>query len=100
MIIGQIRLKCSLFDLYTGVAAAVLYRKQYMQKRQGERFSNFDSSSFADSDTFNTISYADCAGIEVNKVSSPEAKTPNISVRLDFHKCCQIFIFFKTEICT
>ena len=54
-----------------GVAGGVMYRRHYMQKRQGERFSNFDSSSFADSDTFNTISYADCAGIEFNKVINP-----------------------------
>ena len=56
------------YSLYVGVAGGLLYRRQYSQKRQGERFSNFDSSSFAGSDTFNTISYADCAGLEVNKV--------------------------------
>jgi hypothetical protein len=51
-----------------GVMAALLYRRRYLEKNQGERFSNCDTNSFADSDTFNSISYADCAGIEFNKV--------------------------------
>ena len=32
-------------------------------------FVSCDSGSYADSETFNSISYADCAGIEINKVS-------------------------------
>jgi hypothetical protein len=61
--------------------AALVYRKRYLEKSQGERFSNCDTNSFADSDTFNSISYADCAGIEFNKVcnhrsSETEKKYP------------------------
>ena len=33
-------------------------------------------------------------------IQNPELETQTISFRLDFLKCVQIFIFFKTQICT
>ena len=42
--------------------------------------------------------YAVAKDLKSNFVQT-ETKTPNNSVRLDFPKCVQIFISFKTQIC-
>ena len=50
----------------------LMYKKQYLRKAESmdKSFVSCDSysGSYADSETFNSISYADCAGIEIPKV--------------------------------
>ena len=54
------------------VSAMLLYKKQYLRKAESMDRSfvscDYYSGSYADSETFNSISYADCAGIEIPKV--------------------------------
>jgi len=58
------------------LSVSLLYKKQYMRKAESmdKSFVSCDSysGSYADSETFNSISYADCAGIEIAKDNSSE----------------------------
>lgn len=58
------------------LSASLLYKKQYLRKAESmdKSFVSCDSysGSYADSETFNSISYADCAGIEIAKDNSSE----------------------------
>jgi len=58
------------------LSATLLYKRQYLRKAESmdKSFVSCDSysGSYADSETFNSISYADCAGIEIAKDNSSE----------------------------
>lgn len=58
------------------LSATLFYKKQYLRKAESmdKSFVSCDSysGSYADSETFNSISYADCAGIEIAKDNSSE----------------------------
>jgi len=64
------------FLILSVVSAMLLYKKQYLRKAESmdRSFVSCDSysGSYADSETFNSISYADCAGIEIPKDNSSE----------------------------
>jgi len=64
------------FLILSVLSAMLMYKKQYLRKAESmdKSFVSCDSysGSYADSETFNSISYADCAGIEIPKDNSSE----------------------------
>lgn len=75
-IIGLVMITLMFLLITTGVSVSLLYKRRYLRKAESmdKSFVSCDSysGSYADSETFNSVSYADCAGIEMPKDNSSE----------------------------